>query len=240
MLKSILRLVPDPIHQALRKPSFRYSSHFMALQNLLAYNPRETMLKTALDFVAYSAMEGDYLEFGVFRGDTFSAAFHLAQTAGLGAMRFYAFDSFAGLPAVAGHDAAGFRHFSEGEFACDVGTFEANLREKEVDGARVTTIPGFFDRSLNAETRARLPLDKAAVVWVDCDLYESTVPVLDFITGYLQEGTVLIFDDWFCFRSHPERGEQRAFREWMERNPRLRATPYHSFGWHGHSFLMTP
>src|SRR2546423_1376775 len=110
MLKSIFRLIPDPIHLALRKPAFRYSSHFMALRNLFSYTPREWMLKTALDFAAYSRLEGDYLEFGVFRGDHFSAAFHLAQTAGLPAMRFYAFDSFAGLPAIAGHDAAGFRH----------------------------------------------------------------------------------------------------------------------------------
>jgi O-methyltransferase len=48
------------------------------------------------------------------------------------------------------------------------------------------------------------------VIWVDCDLYESTVPVLDFITEYIQDGTVIIFDDWYSFRADPDRGEQKA------------------------------
>ena len=35
-------------------------------------------------------------------------------------------------------------------------------------------------------------------------------------------GTVLVFDDWFCFCGDPERGERRAFRELRQRHPRLR------------------
>jgi hypothetical protein len=33
----------------------------------------------------------------------------------------------------------------------------------------------------------KLPLKKAAIIMIDCDLYESTVSVLDFITDYLQD-----------------------------------------------------
>jgi hypothetical protein len=83
-----------------------------------------------------------------------------------------------------------------------------------------------------------LPLRKAALVWIDCDFYESTVPVLEFITDYVQDGTLLIFDDWFCFRGDPERGEQRAFAEWLARNPWIRAGELLRFGWHGSSFIL--
>ena len=34
------------------------------------------------------------------------------------------------------------------------------------------------------------------------------------MTELIQDGTVLIFDDWFAFRGNPRRGEQRAFAEW--------------------------
>jgi len=46
--------------------------------------------------------------------------------------------------------------------------------------------------------------------------------VLEFALPFLTRGTVLVFDDWFCFCGDPERGERRAFREFRERHPRLR------------------
>jgi hypothetical protein len=238
MWRRILSLVPDPLHEALRNPSFRYSSHFSKLQDLFAYSPTESMIKTAMQFVFMSQLEGDYLEFGVFEGKSFIAAYHLAQTACLEAMRFYAFDSFAGLPPVRGVDAAGFRHFTDGEFACDEATFRNALAAGGVDLDKVTVVPGFFEHSLGTETKRRLPLRKAAAIYIDCDLYESTLPVLDFLTDYVQEGTILMFDDWYCFRGNPGRGEQRAFREWLARNPSIRAVEYHRFGWQGNSFIL--
>lgn len=57
-------------------------------------------------------------------------------------------------------------------------------------------------------------MTKAAIVNIDCDLYESARVVLRFIESLLTEGTVLIFDDWYTFRGNPNLGEQRAFREW--------------------------
>jgi hypothetical protein len=103
----------------------------------------------------------------------------------------------------------------------------------------VKAVKGWYDKVLNEETKKKLPLKKAAVVMVDCDLYESTVPVLNFITDYLQEGTVIVFDDWFCYRADPDRGEQKAFREWLKRNPSIKVTEYNRFGVEGNSFIVT-
>jgi O-methyltransferase len=108
----------------------------------------------------------------------------------------------------------------------------------QVDLAKVEIVAGWYDDVLNDEAKERLPLRAASVIWVDCDLYESTVPVLAFVTDYVQDGTVLIFDDWFCFRGDPHRGEQRAFREWLEKNPEITASEFHKFGWHGNSFIL--
>ena len=35
---------------------------------------------------------------------------------------------------------------------------------------------------------------------------------------------MIVFDDWWIYRGHPDRGEPRAFREWVEEND-LRTSP---------------
>ncbi len=227
-----------PLYQVLLRPSFRGSRSFIELQQLLGFIPQEAVLSTAMDFAGWSQLEGDYLEFGVYEGSRLSSAYYFARRNGLDSMRFYAFDSFEGLPEVTGLDAKGFQQFKEGEYACDRETFQRRIARNGLDSDKVEIVPGWFDQVLNEETKSRLPLRKAAIVWVDCDLYESTVPVLRFLTDYIQDGTVLIFDDWFCFRADASRGEQRAFREWLDEHPYLSATEFHKFGWHGNSFVI--
>jgi hypothetical protein len=84
------------------------------------------------------------------------------------------------------------------------------------------TVKGFYDASLTPELAQRLLPRKAAVIYVDCDLYLSTIPVLEFIVPFLQPGTVIVFDDWNCFLADPDKGERRAWREFRERHPALR------------------
>ena len=106
------------------------------------------------------------------------------------------------------------------------------------DGGVVKTIPGFFDQSLVSERVQQLDLQQVAVAWIDCDLYASTVPVLDYLTDKLTCGSVLAFDDWRCYRNLPDYGEQRACREWLEANPQIELHELFSFGWHGLAFTV--
>lgn len=237
-MSTILKKILDTILPT-HLPSFRYSPKFKFFGSSLRYSPREKMLETAIDYAANSELEGDYLEFGVFRGKSFTAAFYFAQMKNLESMRFYAFDAFQGLPEIKGVDAEGYEHFEEEQCYCDIDTFKKNISESGVDLNKVEIVPGWFDEVLNEETKKKLPLKKASVALIDCDLYESTVPVLNFITDYLQNGTVLIFDDWFCFRGDPDRGEQKAFREWLERNPSIKPIEFRKYGWHGNSFIIS-
>ena len=62
--------------------------------------------------------------------------------------------------------------------------------------------------------------------------------MLDFLTPRVRTGTVLLFDDWHCFRNRPDRGEQRACSEWLERNPSIALRPIMSFGFHGQAFTV--
>lgn len=181
--------------------------------------------------------DGDYLEFGVYRGRAFLAAYENAVLHKMDDMRFFAFDSFEGLPALGEADAA-HGHFHQGQYACSIEEFRSILSKANVDESRIRVIPGFFDASLTEETRASLGVRRIAIGWIDCDLYESTVPVLDFITPLITTGTFLAFDDWHSFGADPYAGQIRAVREWLERNPSITLEHYRDFGHSGRIFLV--
>jgi O-methyltransferase len=209
-------------------------------------------LHTAASFVAWNQIEGDYLEFGVYRGDSFAAAYHALMRhrdsvspsdvdsqefkkwkAAL--PRLFAFDSFEGLPSGPG---ARQLDYCPGAYGCSEAEFKSNIAKARVDLDRVVTVAGFYDRTLGPETKKQHRLTKAAVVMIDCDLYESTVPVLDFITDLVGQGTVIIFHDWFRFKGSPDYGEQKACREWLARNPHLELIEHWRQGPQAVSFLV--
>ena len=128
-------------------------------------------------------------------------------------MRFFAFDSFQGLPESQGIDKQG-HDFCEGKYSCSEADFRAKLVDRGVPLDKVVIVPGWFSDTCIDETIRNHAIKKAAVVHLDCDLYESTKQALNFITPLLTDGTILIFDDWYCFRGNPELGEQKAFTEW--------------------------
>jgi hypothetical protein len=202
-------------------------------------NRRYYAIDQITEYLIGADIYGDYLEFGVFQGTTFIYAYQF-MSPHFQNMRFIAFDSFEGLPKPNGIDARnGYSsRFFENEFACPEKDFIANLKSNGIDMNRVISIPGWFDETLNSNLANEIMLSSISVAWIDCDLYESTVPVLDFLTDYLKTGTVIVFDDWRCFRNHPDFGEQKACREWLERNPDIVLHELISFGWNGIAFTV--
>ncbi len=151
-------------------------------------------------------------------------------------MRFFAFDSFEGLPALRGVDVES-RDFAEGQYAFGADEFLSNVASRGVDLTKVITVPGWFDQTCNSGTISKFEMRRASIVHIDCDLYESTRTVLDFIRPLIVDGTVLIFDDWFCFRGNPNLGEQRAFLEWAESLPDWTFVEYQKEGPWRNSFI---
>ena len=91
---------------------------------------------------------------------------------------------------------------------------------------RLQTVKGFYADSLTPALAQKLLPRKAAVIYVDCDLYLSTVPILSFVVDFLQVGTIVVFDDWNCFDADPDRGERRAWGEFCAARPELRFEPF--------------
>ena len=132
---------------------------------------------------------------------------------------YVAFDSFEGLPDIPNIDKQ--EIWQKGKLKTSEEDFIKLMSRHGVPRNKLMTIKGFYDQSLNDSLQARLLPHKAAVIYIDCDLYSSTVPVLKFIKYFLQKGTVLVFDDWNCFYADPNKGERRAFREFLTENPNL-------------------
>jgi O-methyltransferase len=228
------------------------------LRQLSERNP--ALIERVARFVACEMIPGDYVEFGVYRGASFVSAYnalqqgftariaqlsgnapteHRAQREALWKdMRFFAFDSFLGLPELQGVDRES-RDFSLGQYAASEQEFRAHLANTGMEMERVAIVPGWFQDTCTIENFARIGLQKIAVAWIDCDLYESAYAILEPITPLLQDGSIIIFDDWFAFRGHPKRGEQRAFYEWRQQHPELILTPFHQEGTWRMSFIVS-
>ncbi|PYS51293.1 MAG: methyltransferase [Acidobacteria bacterium] len=225
------RRMPAPLLLPLSLPLGR---QMKTEQFFLYENAR--MIETAFGFIHNNEIKGDYVEFGVFRGRTFVEACNAARRYGTKEMRFFAFDSFAGLPEISEKDAGG--AFKTGQFSAARNVFEQALRRNRVDRSRVHVVEGFYDETLKAERRKELGIERVAIAWIDCDLYASTVPVLNFLSEVLVDGALLIFDDWYCFNGHADRGEQRACAEWLAANPQIKLVEYQNFHWAGRSFIV--
>lgn len=211
-------------------------------------------------------LDGDYVEFGVYRGSSFIQAYHAALHVyltflsgrwdeGMGKddpagavqdwatgmwdrMRFVGFDSFAGVPKPGAVDAI-VPVFREGAFAATKEEFLAAIAAKGVDLGKVRVVEGFFEQSLTAEAAARIGLERIAVCHIDSDLYQSAKAALDFCTPYFRDGSIVIFDEWFHFRGNPHLGEQRAFREWRSENPDWIVQDYLTEGAFRKAFLLS-
>jgi len=167
-------------------------------------------------------IEGYYFEFGCHEANTMRMAFDCLHH--LFDWHYVAFDSFEGLPEISAIDRQAI--WEKGKLETSEESFIRLCRGHGMPRDRLRTVKGFYDTSLTDELKASLLPHKAAVVYVDCDLYASTVPVLRFIEDFLQPGTVIVFDDWNCFLANPDRGERRAWREFLAERPHLQFEPF--------------
>jgi hypothetical protein len=221
-------MLSNLIKKAILMYKYRYNRH------------RARAINFAFDFCRHNHVDGDYFEFGVYRGDTFKYAFHLAELKENKSMNFFAFDSFAGFSEPSGNDDIGI--IKKGGRSCSEQDFLKIIKSDGVDLKRVKILPGWFEQTLEGagklETDKKIGAAKAAIIYIDCDLYEPAILSLDFITNKLVDGSIILFDNWFLFKGSPYRGERKAFTEWLEKNHNFVASEFHKFGWHGSSFII--
>jgi O-methyltransferase len=176
-----------------------------------------------------------FFEFGCHSGRTFSAVVNAAKYLDKKETEFYAFDSFEGLPETDIEEDGIFR---TGSYCTSKSDFLRIVKQKtglDLDNDHI--IKGFYSESLTKELQARMP--KVGMVHIDVDLYSSTMEVLEFIKPLLVVGTVLIFDDWYCFPPGANKGEMRAVKEFTEANPDFKLEEWKAYSTFGKSFFVS-
>ncbi len=198
---------------------------------------RADFFRRAFRALAFNAIDGDYAEFGCCGGMTFGLAHAASRRSGV-ARKFWAFDSFAGLPApTSARD--DHPQWKPGEMAISLRDFHAICRANRISGDEYTTVEGYY-----ATTLADISPDRAdrpqtiALAYIDCDLHSSTHDVLHFLCPRLQHGMIVAFDDYFCWSADEAAGERRAKAELRAARPDLVFDPFLQFGWHGMSFVV--
>ena len=177
-----------------------------------------------------------YYEFGLFKGFSFWFAEQIAREYADSSFRFLGFDSFEGLPQPQLEVEA--RAFSEGDFR---GTYEVvtgNLRRYKADFSRIRLYKGFYSDRFFDQLRKKEQFPPVSICLIDVDLYNSCVPVLEFIKEYLVEGSILLFDDYNQMGKDDNSGERRALIEFETRNPAFEKEYLFDYGWEGVAFRV--
>lgn len=197
------------------------------------------LLKKAFYLTAMENLEGDYYEFGVFTGSSFVAAmrFHRSMSS-LGKINtvFFGFDSFKGFGKVTRDDEHGFYQND---------TFKINKKKvlrwihKRAKGCPYRIIEGYFDKTLKNKTCKSLTKRKIRIAFIDCDMNEPANLSLEFIKPGLQEGTILILDDFFSYRGNEKLGVAGAFNQFCKRNRQFRFRKLDNYGLNGVAYILS-
>ena len=195
-----------------------------------AFNIQRAHISTGRDL-----FEGHgYFEFGIFRGFSFWFAEQLAREYASPNFRLFGFDSFEGLPKPRLAPEAAV--FTKGQFKGSYEEVTSNLRKWKTDFSRIALYKGFYSRHFFDQLRKSEKFPPVSICVIDVDLYESCIPVLDFIKDYLVAGSILIFDDYNQLGEDNNSGERRALIEFTKANPEVLTQHLFDYGWEGVAF----
>lgn len=198
-----------------------------ALSNDIMFPDVYKALTKAVAYCFVGSVAGDLAEFGTCSG--YSASLiahvldyytqHLAEHEdrhGSGSRQLHLFDSFQGFPKATEQADLDAPHVASGAWGEGTakGLSEAQLRQlcqHFLPEQRIQTYAGWYKDTLSDIA----PDTRFAFVHMDCDLYESTYQVLDYLLAnkHLSQGATLMFDNWFCNQASPEFCEQKAWRD---------------------------
>ena len=188
----------------------------------------------AFRVLEFNEIDGDYAEFGSHGGHTFSVAYKEISRWDV-QRHMWAFDSFQGLP-VTSNRKDYHPKWQQGSMSTNVDEFHKICRFRGIPRDAYTVVDGFYADTLKTPD-IMLP-ENIALAYVDCDLYSSTMDVLEFLLPRLKHGMILAFDDYFCWSSDQISGERKAMLEVFSENKEWNLVHYRDIYWGGTSFVV--
>lgn len=182
---------------------------------------------------------GDYLEFGVFNGNSIGSMYLARNAMGVKSTRLFGFDAFQGLPPGSEKEDAGV--YQAGFYTCSFEEMQQCLTRRSVNPDEITWVKGWYDETLTDETAKKFTLKKVGVAFIDCDTYSSSKAALNFLAPLIIGPAILCFDDWKLYNLDVRgEGEYRSFNEFLENNPQFKVREIKSYNRKSRSFLITP
>ena len=196
-------------------------------------------IKKALYITSHDKTYGSYIEFGVFTGSSFNFAMKqnkkLDKLLGKSNCDFFGFDSFDGFGKVDEND--DHPRFKDDTFSVNENKILKNI-EKNSSNQHYRIIKGFFHETLLKDPK-EYGIKKARVIMMDCDLKEPTTLALNFIKNVLQQGTIILFDDYIFYKGDENKGEYGAFKEFQEKFPSIKFREIFGYGYGSKAFIVT-
>jgi len=163
-------------------------------------------------------LEGDYLEFGVYTGSSFTHSIRCyKKSAKLVAdrqpMRFWGFDSFEGFGDLPEDDKHPF--YLDNNFSTSYE--KVNKRTRKVAKAiPYKLLKGFFEETAGKKDAAYYGIKKASILFIDSDTYSSSKIAFEFCKPIIQTGMYIILDDFFSYKGSLRKGVCGAFNEFCK------------------------
>jgi O-methyltransferase len=201
------------------------------------------MLKKLFWHLNVDGIEGDYFEFGVAHGNSMRAAELAVKHSHFNSLgvkhitrNLYGFDTF--------------ENFIGGGVIDNHPIWEGNLfsvpeklvkrrfrRSRNVHLFKLDA--NLLDPELNEYEYSRFGIKrKAAIILFDMDLYGPTKSALTWVTDLIQQGTFLVFDEYFSFGGDQGKGEARALIEFVTENSNLILRDFGTYGVGGKIFVV--
>ncbi len=236
-LLTITFLSTVSLHAVYEPPSCGYNSPDRAAKVYFEAFDR------AIEFVKMNQVDGDIVEFGTLEGFTATIFAKLIKEYHL-SNELHLFDSFEGFPEITSkvdlnsYEVKDYKVWKSGGMALNSNIPELIKQKLKtiIPLERVFIHKGYFNDTFKKGTLKSRP----SIVHIDCDLYQSAKEVLSnlFKFDLIQDGMIILFDDYNCGRANPKFGERRALAEIMEENPNYSFSLFYYYGWHGAAFII--
>ncbi len=194
------------------------------------------MIKKAIFLCEVEKIEGSYFEFGIYEGSSMLAAIKAHRKIKSNIQRnFYGFDSFdSGFKYFDDRDKHPF--FKEGDFISSYDRIKKRLSKY----GEVILIKGYFEETIaDKDPKEICRNDKAAIVFIDCDLMGPALIALSFVCPILQKGSIIIVDDYFAYKGDENLGTCGAMNQFLKENKFISIRELCSYGYGGKSFIVT-
>ena len=214
----------------LKKIINKFLLNYKFVRGDINLNSKAGALHKAWGHIFTNHLLGDYIEFGVYKGESFRISIeqyisfkswledqklvsekwrnNLAKNSPLNKkIIFHGLDTFSGMPSNEEDNLV----FNKNNFLSDYDKLNNQLKKLTVE---TILYKGLFVDSKEILCK-NLEGRKAGIVNIDCDLYKSSIESLNIIEEYLQIGSIILFDDYNCFNADNKRGQRKALTEFI-------------------------